>query len=1196
MRNIKTIQGVVTQTTISKTNTSYPQVTLQIRNDSGSALVRLSTPIPPLPGTEILVTGSITPFSNSKGHFLSVSSDKNLNYVSGQQGVILRDIVVGLLNHLAIPHDKTMVNSVLLDKNLHLVSVNEIVMLDILNRLNVPDAAQIMDDYKTIFSDNLVRGMMAGCERSKFPFVLDTKRTNPFKSGAWPQKVMHGCMPDFITIPLGQQPHPDMAANRKLYISDHLAHEGIDNFFRAISISTGIDSVFSQWVNSNKRDGVLTSAYLRDKQAEGVQMFSAEHLERLKIFGIRRPEETASRLGNMFRVQLPRSNGHVLIPQGTYQSSSRIALLDNLPEKAMPLIDMSTGDPIVPDLHGLDVHQAEAVKQFCEGAPLMLVAGPPGTGKTTTISRFINMAQMAGEDIMVLAPTGKAAARLNQGFASVNFVHGRPHATTIHSVFFSSQTAFGADRNKQMSFPVFALRAALDGEAHEMFPVRVDRIVANPSVLDKKSNTLIPRSKDALFHDMAPPPALAGKTVIIDESSQITNDLMALVLAMQPKRIVLTGDPWQLPPVGAGKPFQDMINLVLDGEGDARMVLANLQIDHRATKYLAAMTAEVRKGSLPIHGVRVIGQENSPSYNAVAEDFMTREFGIAETPAIDEAVEMVRNIYIQEMARNKPLFSMDNAETFNLNKLDAASSTLVFDRKMAKKLSCQKTALPDIMTMAYTNEEVQSLASMIKTTLDADRVAGNDMPHALPFSVLASNNLMPGHIIMQTTNDKTSFEYNTPQGKRTHKGTMNGESYLFAGANVWLPLPGQAPAGSDIDVKLNNLWKKVKLHQDAVNIANGSQMADPDAHWALYSKLLHASPKKEAGQLLRMAMGEVILVDYALLQDIKVPRGAHIHAESQPGLVRRLAVLPNISTRKAVGAIVNDLGDYGLVQHFWNISSNKQTRQSTSGNGDNVTRYNEIASATNHNLGQFTVGEACTVHKMQGSQCGTSVTFVGPPSRPETSRQHEQACYTGITRAKERALLVVHGQTVEEINALWKSNREINQSIESPVQAIARGDMPPLENTFALFTATLPGDSPFKGNKLFGAAAQNADDEFRKRTVLSSQKLPGDMDLTNVPVPHRNMVLSLESNATGIAPAHNYTLQWPDSKRIFDHKADGDVLNRKAAYTRIVSMTSEKDVNTDLVDIDSVSKAENANEKDIYSVDQAMDSVFSSFF
>ena len=54
------------------------------------------------------------------------------------------------------------------------------------------------------------------------------------------------------------------------------------------------------------------------------------------------------------------------------------------------------------------------------------------------------------------------------------------------------------------------------------------------------------------------------KTVIVDEASMLTEEqLAALIDALSAvDRIILVGDPSQLPPIGAGRPFVDIVKLL----------------------------------------------------------------------------------------------------------------------------------------------------------------------------------------------------------------------------------------------------------------------------------------------------------------------------------------------------------------------------------------------------------------------------------------------------------------------------------------------------------------------------------------------------------------------------------------------------------------------------------------------------------
>ncbi len=57
-------------------------------------------------------------------------------------------------------------------------------------------------------------------------------------------------------------------------------------------------------------------------------------------------------------------------------------------------------------------------------------------------------------------------------------------------------------------------------------------------------------------------PDLNGKTVIVDEASMVNSELLAEITKRTPARLVLVGDEAQLPPVGSGSPFHDLIRLM----------------------------------------------------------------------------------------------------------------------------------------------------------------------------------------------------------------------------------------------------------------------------------------------------------------------------------------------------------------------------------------------------------------------------------------------------------------------------------------------------------------------------------------------------------------------------------------------------------------------------------------------------------
>ena len=68
------------------------------------------------------------------------------------------------------------------------------------------------------------------------------------------------------------------------------------------------------------------------------------------------------------------------------------------------------------------------------------------------------------------------------------------------------------------------------------------------------------------------PKASGFATVIVDESSMLTEDMLgALFDALQGvKRFIFVGDPAQLPPIGAGRPFVDIIAKLRPSDHESR--------------------------------------------------------------------------------------------------------------------------------------------------------------------------------------------------------------------------------------------------------------------------------------------------------------------------------------------------------------------------------------------------------------------------------------------------------------------------------------------------------------------------------------------------------------------------------------------------------------------------------------------------
>ena len=149
----------------------------------------------------------------------------------------------------------------------------------------------------------------------------------------------------------------------------------------------------------------------------------------------------------------------------------------------------------------LDELQRQAVLESVKSG-LMILSGGPGTGKTTTINTIIRFFEMEGMDILLAAPTGRAAKRMTEATGY--------EARTIHRLLEISG-ALEEGRNAQF-------------ERNEENPLEAD-------------------------------------VIIIDEMSMVDIHLFRALLSAVSvgTRLIMVGDVDQLPSVGPGQILRDLI-------------------------------------------------------------------------------------------------------------------------------------------------------------------------------------------------------------------------------------------------------------------------------------------------------------------------------------------------------------------------------------------------------------------------------------------------------------------------------------------------------------------------------------------------------------------------------------------------------------------------------------------------------------
>lgn len=86
--------------------------------------------------------------------------------------------------------------------------------------------------------------------------------------------------------------------------------------------------------------------------------------------------------------------------------------------------------------------------------------------------------------------------------------------------------------------------------------------------------------------------SLEGVTVIVDEASMVHSELLGAIIKRAPARLILVGDEAQIPPVGSGQPFHDLIRLAPDS-------VRTLATCYRNREAVFAAANAIRQGGMP---------------------------------------------------------------------------------------------------------------------------------------------------------------------------------------------------------------------------------------------------------------------------------------------------------------------------------------------------------------------------------------------------------------------------------------------------------------------------------------------------------------------------------------------------------------------------------------------------------------------
>lgn len=154
---------------------------------------------------------------------------------------------------------------------------------------------------------------------------------------------------------------------------------------------------------------------------------------------------------------------------------------------------------------------------------ISVLLGPAGTGKTSLLETLVSLPDIAQHGVLLLAPTGKARVQMQAK---------TQHAAMTLASFLVRKGGYDPDTGRYLS--------------------------VDPSKRDRYG------------------------LVVIDEASMLTEEMLASTLSALEgvKRLILVGDHRQLPPIGAGRPFVDIVEWLKPDvfEGDVHVASGYVEL------------------------------------------------------------------------------------------------------------------------------------------------------------------------------------------------------------------------------------------------------------------------------------------------------------------------------------------------------------------------------------------------------------------------------------------------------------------------------------------------------------------------------------------------------------------------------------------------------------------------------------------
>ncbi|MBU1898842.1 exodeoxyribonuclease V subunit alpha [Myxococcota bacterium] len=340
--------------------------------------------------------------------------------------------------------------------------------------------------------------------------------------------------------------------------------------------------------------------------------------------------------------------------------------------------------------------QIHAVERALSQA-LTLIAGGPGTGKTSIIVTLLQALTRLGvepEQIRLAAPTGKAAWRMRA-----------------------------------------SIQAGLEGLIE---PAEADLRLLKEMPAPQTLHRLLgyaPRADRFLHHAQHPLPA---QVVIIDESSMIDVFLMARLAAAVPPdaRLILLGDPDQLPSVEAGAVFRDLLDAPAAQAHAVRLTESfRMRADAEEGRALLSVARRINEGRVDLFGPGQVQRVEAPE--------ALRQAGVELINADGPQLERFLRWWYRARIEGGAALKAARRRRWRLNGDDEDALDEIFQRTAAARLLCL-------------TRSTEMGAVHINTRLHAYAALAERRSPETPF--------LPGEPVMMLHNDYDRRLFNGDQG------------------------------------------------------------------------------------------------------------------------------------------------------------------------------------------------------------------------------------------------------------------------------------------------------------------------------------------------------------------------------------------------------------------------------------------------